>query len=108
MLNAQFTNSLPYICKNILLMIPEDLRLETDKVLLIPIDKKDKDDFLRLAQQDEDMWEYFTLNLGDEPQLCKWMDMAFADKKAGTRIPFTLIDMASRRVAGSTSIGNIS
>ncbi len=88
-------------------MIPLDLILETPKVLLRPIEEKDEADFLALAKQDEEMWEYFTLNLGDVPQLKQWMEMAFADKNAGTRRPFTIIDKASMRVAGSSSIGNI-
>ena len=89
-------------------MIPSDLILETDKVLLRPIEEKDYDSFLSIAQQDPDMWYYFTYNLGDEVQLTKWMAMAFADKKAANRMPFTIIDKASGKIAGSSSIGNIS
>jgi len=89
-------------------MIPKDLILETNKVLLRHIEEKDQADFLRLAQQDEDMWAWFTLNLADEVQLKKWMDMAFVDKQVGTRRPFTIIDKTSGQVAGSTSMGNIS
>jgi RimJ/RimL family protein N-acetyltransferase len=33
--------------------------------------------------------------------------MAFSDKQAGTRRPFTVIEKTSRRIAGSTSMGNI-
>jgi N-acetyltransferase len=89
-------------------MIPYDLILETDKVILRPVEEKDYDSFLQIAQADADMWYYFSYNLGDEAQLTKWMAMAFADKKAGTRRPFTIIDKASGKIAGSSSIGNIS
>ena len=54
------------------------------------------------------MWKYFSLNLGDEVQLTRWMEMASADKKAETRRPFTIIDKASGQIAGSSSMGNIS
>ena len=50
----------------------------------------------------------FHYNLGDEEQLTKWMEMAFADKKAETRRPFTIIDKATGKIAGSSSMGNIS
>ncbi len=89
-------------------MIPADLILETDKVLLRSVEEKDYAAFLSIAQQDPDMWYYFTYNLSDEVQLTKWMAMAFADKKAATRMPFTIIDKISGKIAGSSSIGNIS
>ena len=89
-------------------MIPQDLMLETDKVILRPIAEDDYDFFLELGKKDFDMWYYFSYNLGDEEQLAKWMEMAFADKKAGTRRPFTIIDKATGKIAGSSSMGNIS
>ena len=89
-------------------MIPQDLVLETNKVVLRPIVPEDYDSFLRLAKQDPDMWQYFSLNLADDNQLTKWMEMAFADKKAETRRPFTIIDKTTNQIAGSSSMGNIS
>lgn len=89
-------------------MIPQDLTLETSKALLRPIEPNDYETFLHLAQQDEEMWKYFSLNLADAAQLRKWMEMASADKKAETRRPFTIIDKMSGQIAGSSSMGNIS
>jgi N-acetyltransferase len=88
-------------------MIPPDLILETSKVILRPITPTDFDDFLRLTQ-DQEMWNYFTLNLSDPVQLKKWMAILFADKAANTRHPFTIIDKASGQIAGSMSLMNIS
>ncbi|MGZ8557176.1 MAG: GNAT family N-acetyltransferase [Chitinophagaceae bacterium] len=89
-------------------MIPFDLILESKKVLLRPIEENDYNAFLQLAKQDEEMWQYFSLNLADEVQLKRWMDMAFSDKKAGTRRPFTIIEKETGLIAGSSSMGNIS
>ena len=89
-------------------MIPHHLVLETKKVILRPIAQEDYQSFLTLAQQDPDMWQYFSLNLADETQLTKWMEMAFADKKSETRRPFTIIEKATGQIAGSSSMGNIS
>lgn len=89
-------------------MIPQNLRLETDKVILRPIAEEDYNSFLELAKKDFDMWYYFSYHLGDEAQLTKWMAMAFADKKAETRRPFTIIEKATGKIAGSSSMGNIS
>ena len=89
-------------------MTPVDLILETSKALLRPIAEDDFNDFILLTQQDEDMWKYFQLNLADEQQLKKWMDTAFADRIARTRIPFTIIDKQTGKIAGSMSLMNIS
>ena len=89
-------------------MIPQDLTLQTGKVLLRPIEEKDYEPFLQLAQLDADMWQYFSLNLGDPAQLQNWMEMAFADKLSNTRRAFTIIDKETGLIAGSSSLGNIS
>lgn len=88
-------------------MIPNNLLLQTNKVLLRPLEESDYDTFYELAQ-DEDAWKYFTLNLADKAQLQKWMEQAFADKAANTRRPFTIIDKSANKIAGSMSMGNIS
>lgn len=90
------------------MVIPADLRLETSKVFLRPIDENDYGFFLKLAEADPAMWDYFSLNLSDKDQLRKWMAMAFADREVGIRRPFTIIDKASGQIAGSSSMGNIS
>ncbi len=86
-------------------MIPPGLIVETKKVLLRPLNENDSAPFLELAQQDKDMWYYFSLNLADPAQLKNWMDAAFADK---ARMPFTIIDKQTGLIAGSSSLGNIS
>lgn len=84
----------------------EEIILQTNKVLLRPVKEDDFDSFHSLAQ-DEEMWQYFTLNLADAEQLKQWMDAAFKDTAAGIRLPFTIIEKASNKIAGSMSIGNI-
>ena len=89
-------------------MIPADLIVETKRALLRPVTVDDYAMFLKLAREDHDMWYYFSLNLGDEKQLQKWFEMAFADKAANTRRPFTIIDKQTGQIGGSSSLGNIS
>lgn len=88
-------------------MIPTDLILQTNKVTLRPLKENDFNTFLELAQ-DENAWNYFTLNLADKDQLRKWMNQAYADRLANTRRPFTIIEKSSNKIAGSMSMGNIS
>lgn len=62
-------------------MIPADLSVETGKALLRPLNVTDYPAMLQLAQQDEDMWYYFSLNLADPLQLQRWFEIAFAEKQ---------------------------
>ncbi|MBI1341856.1 MAG: GNAT family N-acetyltransferase [Terrimonas sp.] len=89
-------------------MIPENLQLETAKVILRPLSDKDYDAFLALAKADIDTWSFFSLNLGDPEQLTRWMELAHKDRAANTRRPFTIIEKATGQIAGSSSMGNIS
>ena len=89
-------------------MIPADLALETNLVLLRPIQTDDFDPFLQLASADDEMWDYFTLHLGKPDHLEKWMQMAFDDRATGSRRAFTIIDKRTGAIAGSSSLGNIS
>ncbi|MCH5597689.1 GNAT family N-acetyltransferase [Niabella ginsengisoli] len=88
-------------------MLPKNLILETNKVLLRVMDEKDFEAFHKLTVQDKGMWEFFSLNLSDENQLNEWMEDAFASNIKNSRIPFTIIDKSSDEIAGSSSIGNI-
>jgi RimJ/RimL family protein N-acetyltransferase len=88
-------------------MIPQELTLETARVILRPINETDIEPFYLLTQ-DKDTWAYFTLDLSDRSQLEQWMNTAFREKAAGTRRPFTIIDKQTKKIAGSMSMGNIS
>ncbi len=83
------------------------MTIETDKVLLRSMEAADYKPFLQLTQQDEDMWAYFSLKLSDPVQLKQWVEDALLSRQAGNRLPFTIIDKSSGRIAGSSSIGNI-
>ena len=88
-------------------MVPNEIFLATDRVLLRPLTEADSET-VHLLAQDEGMWQYFSLNLADKSQLQQWMTAAFHDWQVNTKRPFTLMDKASGRIAGSTSMGNIS
>ena len=88
-------------------MIPNDLVLQTSKVLLRPVNENDLRAFMVLCQ-DKHMWEYFSTNLADAHQLEDWMKKTLDERSSHTRIPFTIIDKFTGRIAGSSSIGNIS
>ena len=86
---------------------PSGFFLETDKVLLRPMEEGDYEQFLPLTQSDF-LWKYFSKELNDQEQLQAWMQEALHDKAAARRMPFTIVKKDSGAVCGSTSFGNIS
>ena len=88
-------------------MIDKSLILQTDRVLLRPVEKGDLNEFAGLTT-DPSMWVYFTSDLSVSDELEKWVDDAIAQTAEGSRLAFTILDKTSGRIAGSTSLGNIS
>lgn len=87
-------------------MISKELKLQTDLVLLRPLEENDIDSFKNLVT-DPDNWKYFTYLLNEETQLKKWMNVALEEKEKRVRLPFTIINRHSNEICGSTSYGNI-
>ena len=67
----------------------------------------DFEEFLPLAKSAE-TWKYFYKDLSDESELRAWVDVAMKDMKEGRRMPFTIIDLDTKKICGSSSYGNIS
>ena len=88
-------------------MIKFDLILQTNKVLLRPLVYNDINDFSNLTK-DESIWKYFTSDLSDKEQLTNWVDEALIAIQNKTRMTFTIIDLKTNKIVGSTSFGNIS
>ena len=88
--------------------IPQNLILQTERVLLRPLQEGDYNLFLTLAQHDEYMWEFFSKNLSDAHQLKDWIIEALNFLQNGSRMPFTIINKATGDITGSSSMGNIS
>lgn len=88
-------------------MVDFELILQTDEVLLRPLVMEDFEQLADLTN-DQSMWTYFTSDLSDKEVLRDWIADAILQKENKTRLPFAIIDKASRKIVGSTSFGNIS
>jgi len=88
-------------------MISPELKLETEKVVLRPMQHLDIASF-SLLTNDDSLWKYFTLLLNDPSELQRWVELALNEREDGKRIPFTIIDKVTGSVCGSTSFGSIS
>src|SRR5690242_10902627 len=76
--------------------------LEGRVVRLEPLDEKHLPDLLEAAQDDE-IWRYMPI---PRPQtladMQKWYEAAIEGQRAGTFLPFAIIDKASNKAIGST------
>ena len=86
--------------------ISPNLKLETDKVLLRPLQHLDIASFAPITK-DESIWKYFTFLLNDAEQLEQWVEIALKEREEGKRIPFAIIERSTGNICGSTSFGNI-
>ncbi|TAL48455.1 MAG: N-acetyltransferase [Chitinophagaceae bacterium] len=88
-------------------MIPPQLILETDKVLLRSLQHLDIASFTPLTK-DASIWKYFTFLLNNPSELQYWVETALQEREEGKRIPFTIVEKVSGNICGSTSLGSIS
>ena len=87
--------------------ISPDLKLETDKVILRPLQHLDIAAFSQITN-DDSLWKYFTFLLNDHAELQRWVETALKEREEGKRVPFTIIEKATGNICGSTSLGSIS
>ena len=74
-------------------------------VLLRPIAEQDIEAFSDIAF-DNRIWQYFVTNAGDQEGIRKFVLIALRDMANGSRMPYTVIDRHSGKVAGSMSFSN--
>jgi N-acetyltransferase len=86
---------------------PDTFELETTRVQIRAMRPEDVDSFKELAREPE-TWKYYYKDLSDERELNAWVNQALDEKARGVRMPFTIIDLDTKQICGSSSYGNIS
>jgi RimJ/RimL family protein N-acetyltransferase len=82
-------------------MLARDLVLESNHILLRPLQVEDFPALLELTQE-ASLWTYFTHDLSTLAGLETWATGHFS----GDRFQFVVIDKATQQVLGSTGFGN--
>ncbi|HYW97105.1 MAG TPA: GNAT family protein [Bacteroidales bacterium] len=81
--------------------------LQNKRVLLRRMTIDDYEAFRELTTESR-MWVWFTHNLSDSAVLYSWVKAAVNENRMKTRAAYTVIDNLTGKIAGSTSIGNVS
>jgi N-acetyltransferase len=88
-------------------LFPASLELETPRIVLRLLRGEDGQ-ALSAISGDSRIWTYFTRNLALESEMKAWIAAALEERAAEKRMPFAVMDKETRRLCGSTSLGNIS
>jgi len=89
------------------MIISPQLKLETDKVILRPLELQDFVLFSSIASESS-IWQYFTFLLNNPLEMHRWVELGIKEREDGKRIPFTIIKKGTGEICGSTSLGSIS
>ena len=84
-------------------MVPRDLVLENEKVLLRPLSRQDFP-LLQELTTDSDQWIYFTQDLSIPEEFEKWAAGHFNED----RLQLVVVEKSSGKIAGSTAFGSFS
>ena len=88
-------------------MLDFEKNISSKKVLLRPINLNDFDEMKALTK-DSEMWYYFTADLSNQVTLKSWIEAAVSELKEQKSLAFTIIDLTTNEIVGTTRIGNIS
>lgn len=88
-------------------VFPDDLTLQSDRVLLRALRENDLEHLLPISRS-KDIFTYFTRDLSEEGELQQWVAEGIEDRRQGKRFPFCIIEKSTGKICGSTSLGSIS
>ncbi|HLN96466.1 MAG TPA: GNAT family protein [Flavobacterium sp.] len=88
-------------------MIPRDLVLENDKILLRPLEASDFELLLPFALAEPEIWYFSLLRAAGADGLRHYMDVALRARETGQEFPFIVFDKITGRYAGSTRFYDI-
>lgn len=80
--------------------------LEGKRVKLIPLQKSHKAALLEAAS-DGKLWELWFTSVPSEQTIDSYIETALREQKAGTALPFTVVDKATDEIVGSTRYLNV-
>ena len=80
--------------------------LQGDKVKLVPLESAHFPELLEVGK-DEKIWEYISINGADSDRLLLHLKSAILKRGTGEQYPFTVIDVKTGKIIGSTLFHNI-
>lgn len=89
------------------MMIPLNLQLENDHVLLRALQESDLVHLTPFAEQEQDLWQYSLMPINGVADLQDYMRAALVGRAAGKEFPFIIYNKNLQQYAGSTRFYDI-
>lgn len=85
----------------------EDLTLDGDTVLLLPLEKEQLDGLWKAADSKE-IWEFTSSKINSKEDMHVMIEKAIIEREKGSQVPFVVIDKKKGTIIGSTRFLDIS
>ncbi|GLX70417.1 GNAT family N-acetyltransferase [Paenibacillus glycanilyticus] len=83
-----------------------DLVLDNSKAIMLPLQAEHVKELASLLSNPK-VWELTWRKNNTEQAIASALDLALANREAGTQLPFAIIDRSSGRLAGTTRLGDL-
>ncbi|MBS1932900.1 MAG: GNAT family N-acetyltransferase [Bacteroidetes bacterium] len=90
-----------------MIVFPENISLEDDRVLLRPLQENDIEFFLPFAMNEPETWYYSLVSPAGEEGMKKYISTTIRQRAAKTEYPFIVFDKKENKYAGSTRFYDI-
>ena len=90
-----------------MLIFPENLVLENDRVLMRPLRSEDLEFLLPFAENEPDTWEFSLVSAAGKINMTKYVDYAVRQLQLKKEYPFIVFDKEVNAYAGSTRFYDI-
>ena len=89
------------------MLFPENLILQSDRVLLRPLQPDDLQHLAPFAIHEPDIWRFSTIAVKGETGMQAYIEMAIKEQERGYSFPFIIFDKQAGEYAGSTRFYDI-
>ncbi len=90
-----------------MLIFPENLVLENDRVLMRPVQSEDLEFFLPFAENEPDTWDFSLVSAAGKTGMTRYVEYAVRQLQLKKEYPFIVFDKAANAYAGSSRFYDI-
>jgi len=90
-----------------MMVFPENILLENERVLLRPLENEDLNFLLPFAEQEPDLWSYSAISAAGKQGMADYIEAALRERDLKKEYPFIVFDKKTNMYAGSTRFYDI-
>jgi len=90
-----------------MMVFPENILLENERVLLRPLENEDLNFLLPFAEQEPDLWSYSAISAAGKQGMADYIEAALRERDLKKEYPFIVFDKKTNMYAGSSRFYDI-